>query len=54
MVKINAYYGESFFGYVRVPETSDAATFASEEQAHEYARKITPPPGVVLRIESLQ
>lgn len=54
MFKINAYYGATYFGYVRVPETSDAATFASEEQAHEYARTVSPPPGVILRVESVE
>lgn len=54
MYKINAYFCQSYFGYVRAPGTSDVVLFDTELQANEYAKTVSAPPGVVLRVESVE
>lgn len=54
MYKINAYFGQSYFGYVRVPGTSDVVQFDTTLQANEYAKTVSAPPGIDLRVELVE
>ncbi|MCM3141706.1 hypothetical protein [Brevibacillus sp. MER 51] len=54
MYKITAYFCQSYFGYVRVPGTNDVVLFDTQLQANEHAKTVNAPPGVVLRVESVE